>query len=159
MLLNVCDDALRAFRRQHAVSQADSEDLVGADGRIGRTPVNHVVQASVLLVPEETVEVLDRERRHGAIALLIGFFVSKSPGQILHNAKCVVPERLNFDWLSAARRYDPVPDLSVHPGQLDTGFSRGEQAAGIQFDSVTSAPNMPADNIRKHRIEFGADKF
>src|SRR6266567_8089281 len=101
------------------------------------------------------IETPTRHGRHISITLppsLVGELV----GQVFHDAKSVVPERLDFDRLATARRHDPVADLGVHPSELDAGFTRVQQAAGIYFDSVTGAVNVPGNDVGEHGIEFVA---
>src|SRR5689334_5890810 len=116
MLLNFLHHALGAFGRQHAVCQADCEDLVRADRRVWRRTVCHIVQTASVLVPKETIETPARDRCHVSVTLLTRL-VPELAGQILHDAEGVIPERLDFNGLAAARRYDPVTDLGIHPGE------------------------------------------
>src|SRR6266704_950559 len=104
------------------------------------------------------IETPTRHGRHISITLPPGF-VGELVGQVFHDAKSVVPERLDFDRLSAARRDDPVADLGVHPSELDSGFTRVQQAAWVHFDSVTCAPGVPGNNVREHEIEYVAHKL
>jgi hypothetical protein len=158
VFLNFLHDPSGSVAGQPAVREAHCEDLVGADGWIGRTSIYHVVQATELFVPKKPVETPMRDRGHVAIAFSCSL-IPEPEGQVFHNAQRVVPESLNFDRFAATRRYHPVADFGVHPRELDSQFAGSQQAAGIHFDSVARAASVPGDAFSKHGVEFVADEL
>src|SRR6185369_13873949 len=158
MFANFLDYASRAVWRQHGEGQTDSKNLIGADGGVREVAVNHVIKTALFLVPEQAVEGPVRHGRHVAVAFL-GSIVSKSEGEYFHDAERVVPKRLDLYWLAPTRSHNPVAHFGVHPGELNAGFAGGQQAAGIDFDSVTGAAGVPGNNVGEHGIEFSADEL
>jgi len=49
-------------------------------------------------------------------------------GEVRHRAEGVIPEGIDLHRLAPAGRDHPIPDLGVHPGELETGGARAEQA-------------------------------
>src|SRR5580765_5783998 len=66
---------------------------------------------------------------------------------------------LNLYRLAASRCDDPVAYFGVHLSELNARLARGQQAAEIHFDPVTSAARVPGDDVRKHAIKFDPHKF
>src|SRR5262245_24106278 len=63
-------------------------------------------------------------------------------------AERVIPEGVDLDRLANARRDYPIADLRIHPGELDAGFARAQEAiAGINADAVARAMHMMVDDI------------
>ncbi len=61
----------------------------------------------------------------------------------------VQPQGLHLDGLADPGRDDPVSHLRVHPGQLDAGLPRGEQAVGVGLDPIS----RPARVARQDRLD------
>ena len=74
-------------------------------------------------------------------------------GHIFHGAERVKPQSLNLDGLAVSRRDDPVTDLGIHPGELNSRIAGLDQPIGIHLDAVASSPYVPFDNIRHDGIE------
>src|SRR6266567_90659 len=157
MLPHLLDDTFRSLRRQHAVRQAYSENLIGTNRWVRRGAVRNVVQAASILVPEEAIKTPTRHRRHIAIPLRASF-VFELLRKVFHDSQRVVPERLNLHGFSAARCNYPIANLGVHPCELNTGFAGCKQSAGVHFYSVPCAAHMPGDDVGENRIKFLADE-
>jgi hypothetical protein len=94
----------------------------GTNGWIGRTAVYHVVQATKLFVPKESIEAPLRDRGHVVIAPSRSL-APEPAGQVFHDAQRVLPESLYFDGFATTRRDHPVIDLGVHPRELGSRFA------------------------------------
>ena len=127
MLLNCLHYLPRALVCQHAVRQADGEDLIRPNRRIGRSSIRKVEKAAAFFVPEQAIEAPAGYRRHIAITLVTSI-VSEPVSKFLHDAESVVPKRLNLYRLPAPGSYHPIPDLRVHPGDLRTRLTAAQQA-------------------------------
>src|SRR5581483_6587868 len=88
--------------------------------------VNHVIQITAICEPKRICECALDSLRTGTV-VSCRRSVIKITGPLGHLAEREVPQRVDLDSLSGTRRDDPVTDLGVHPGQLDTGFSSPEQ--------------------------------
>jgi len=79
--------------------------------------------------------------------------------QFAHNwgkiGKCferVVPKSVDFDWLANARRDFAAVNSRIHPGQLDTGFARVEQAIRLVNVNAIACPlEVAIDDLEKCR--------
>ena len=103
---------------EHGMAQRNGEQLVGpARGIIPVFAVHDVEQVAALCGPEAAVERFARardvfgERPRGFLAALLA-----QPA--LEQAQRIVPERVDLDGFSAARRHHPAIHLRVHPGEL-----------------------------------------
>src|ERR1051325_8880853 len=104
------DHAFRLFTRQHAVKEADCENLVGPYGLIPAIAVDYVVETSRGFVPE----LLAKAAASATSQLLVvcaGDVVPKAPHQVFDGPERVVPERFNFDGFSMPRRDHPIAYL------------------------------------------------
>src|SRR5690349_5268100 len=145
------------LRWEHAVMQADREDLVRPYRGIAMFTVDHVVQTAGLRVPELSVE---------AVFRVLGKLVQKHlrsrvaelVRKIAQNAERVVPERLNLDGFARPGSNNPVADLSVHPGELDAGFTTRQKAIAVETNAITSTSSMPLDDFLQLRIKSRTDK-
>src|SRR6185312_11959922 len=75
-------------------------------------------------------------------------------GKLGHDAESVVPESLNLYRLATPRSDHPVADFRVHPCELYALFTGCKQAAGINFDPITCAANMPGNDVGKNREQL-----
>src|SRR5215471_3462929 len=75
-------------------------------------------------------------------------------GEGRHRAQCVVPQRVDLDWLADARRHHPVAELGIHPGKLYSGDAGAQQRIlWIDPNAVARATEVPFDDVgqdRKH---------
>src|SRR6266404_3509883 len=96
--------------------QADGENLIGPDRTVA-APVTSdgVVQAAGLLIPELAFEAAFGARGHLAEVFPVRA-ITKLTGKFLKRTKRVVPQRLDLDRLTVARRNNTVSHLRVHPG-------------------------------------------
>ena len=126
----------------HAIGQAPHREyLIGAKRRIAYSwpvvGIDHIVEASIRLVPEALVEGAEPALEHLAVPA----------GNLLGDPERVQPERLDLHGLADARRHDPVAHLGVHPGELHSRLTAGEQAVGVEPYAVSSAPAVSVDDF------------
>src|SRR5207253_4558546 len=143
--LDRVDDAAGAFPFEHRERQAaDRQDLVRAKGRIDRpgpvVDVDDVGEMAARLVPEARCEGRPRP----------GVELGPALGELAPDAQRVQPERLHLDGLADTRRDHPVAHLGVHPGELDAGLARGEEAVAVDVDPV-AGPGHIAREDRLYR--------
>src|SRR6185369_6449907 len=151
-------NAFRLFTRQHAVKEANCENLVGPYGLVATIAVDYVVETSCRFVPE----LLTKTLTHATSKLLVvraGDVVPKTPRQVLHNPERVVPECFNLDGFSMPRRDHPIAYLRVHPSELNSRLTGQEQALVVQTDAVTCAALMPRDDVGQYRVQLRADEI
>ena len=79
------------------------------------------------------------------------FGVIEPSGKIRHHAQGVIPESLNLDGFSDARRKNFVIIFRIHPGQLRAFFARVEQTVRVNVNVVACAAQMTKNYIG----EFG----
>src|SRR4051794_6693616 len=139
--------AFRLFRRQHAVKEADGENLVGPYGPVAAIAVDYVVETSRGFVPELLAKTIS-----SAVSQLLvvraGKVVPKALRQVFHGSERVVPECFNLDGFSMPRRDHPIAHLGVHPGELHSRLAGQQQTITIQADAVTCAALVPRDDVR-----------
>src|SRR5207247_4702079 len=145
--LDRVDDAARPRPLEHRERQAaDGQDLVRPERRVDRpgpvVDVDDVGEMAARLVPEA--------RHEGAPRPLVE--IGPALGEAAPDAERVQPERLDLDRLADARRDHPVTHLGVHPGELDAGLARGEEAVVIEVDAV-AGPGRVAREDRLHRAD------
>src|SRR5882724_7531722 len=146
------DDLALAFEWEWALAERDCEDLVWPERvivAVGR--VDDVVTTPDAFIPEAT-----ESRPHAR-----GEFVPwperqpQSFREAGHRAERVVPERVDLDRLAGAWRDDPVTHLRVHPGELDAGLARPEEAVGgILLDPVARALTVEPHDLLEHREQL-----
>src|SRR5712691_9271970 len=122
MLFDHAYDLFRAIRAEHRMRQAHSKDLIRTNAGVRRPAVDNVIQVTALFIPQQAIEAPLGEGGHAVVALP-PWFVTDAPSKLLHDADCVVPERLDFDRLAAARRHNPIANLCVHPRQLNASLT------------------------------------
>src|SRR5678809_1086396 len=123
--------ALRLFTRQHAVKQADCENLVGPYGLVATIAVDYIVETSRRFVPELLTKTVARATSK-LLVVCAGDVVPKAPRQVFHSPERVVPECFNLDGFSMPRRDYPIAYLRVHPSELHSRLAGQEQAVVVQ---------------------------
>src|SRR5438445_358992 len=106
-----------------------------------------IVQISAGIVPEALIERMVSPC--GKFCILDRFAIThRFPDPAFHQAKRVVPERIDFDCFSASRCDDPIADLRIHPGELISIFALPQQSVRrIDADTEEGAANMVFDDI------------
>src|SRR5258705_1409828 len=145
LALDNIHDSAGPVVREHRVSQADGENLVWPNGAVFLITIDDVEQAARLLVPELSVEALERTTSKLPVESLCRI-IPESAREIFHRAESVVPQRLNLDGFATPRRDDPISDLGVHPRQLNSGFPGRQEAVTIDTNAVTGAAQMPVND-------------
>src|SRR2546426_599644 len=74
--------------------------------------------------------------------------------QLLHDTQSVVPQRLNLDRLARPRGDDPIADLGVHPGELNTRLTAGEQSIFSSANAISRALDMPIDDVLQTSVQM-----
>jgi hypothetical protein len=114
------DDGSRPLGVEEVGFEADREQLVRAKrGIVAGWPVHNVEEAAAIPVPEPRTE-----GRRGPLAKA-GMprgsrLVAALPAEAGNDPARVDPEGLDLDRLACPQRYDPIADLGIHPGKLDT---------------------------------------
>src|SRR3989442_1126948 len=142
------DDPPLALLRERARGERHREDLVRSEGVVvSAGPVDHVETAPGGFVPEP----LEPRLRPRGQRLPRPRRLSEPAGEPGHRDERVVPEGVDLDRFADPRRHHPVAHLRVHPGELDPGLARREQAVrGILPDSAAPSRAMPAGDLLQH---------
>src|SRR5207247_762123 len=81
------------------------------------------------------------------------FAIAKLSGEVFHDSKGIVPKSLYLDRLAGARSDNPVADFRIHPSQLNTRLARVQEPVLVNFDVVSRALDVPADDLLQRGIE------
>jgi hypothetical protein len=113
--------------------------------------INHVVTAIGHRIPE-FCETLLIHVRHS----LKGF--PRFPGdwrKLDHGVESVVPKGVDFYGLGDSRRYDPIANLCIHPGELHSVLARVEETVGfIHMNVISSALDVSINYLGRGWIKF-----
>ena len=129
VLLNRCQHVagLLAFEQGEGQT-AQGENLVGSQAAVHSTGtafhINHIMEHASCFIPET---LLKRGLCPVCQQLPVGV-------ENRSNDECVDPQRLNLDRFAHARRYHPIADLGIHPGELHAWLTAGNEAVRVHVN-------------------------